>query len=65
MKSISVSVVSSISEVPANEWDECCFDASGSEQFNPFITHGFLSSLEESRSAVKVINIHLASIVLL
>lgn len=53
VKSISVSVVSSISEVSANEWDECCFDASGSEQFNPFITHGFLSSLEESHSAVK------------
>ncbi|KAI5658155.1 hypothetical protein M9H77_26948 [Catharanthus roseus] len=53
VKNISVSVVSSISEVSASDWDECCHDASGSKQFNPFITHGFLSSLEESCSAVK------------
>lgn len=57
VKNISVSVVSSISEVSASDWDECCHDASGSKQFNPFITHGFLSSLEESCSAVKVSSI--------
>ncbi|XP_021891626.1 uncharacterized protein LOC110809945 isoform X3 [Carica papaya] len=52
-KTISISVVSSISEVSSDEWDACTSDATGSEKFNPFLTHGFLSSLEESRSAVK------------
>ncbi|KAM7474524.1 hypothetical protein LguiB_021767 [Lonicera macranthoides] len=52
-KKISVSVVSSISEVSSYHWDACSLDATGSEHFNPFLTHGFLSSLEESGSAVK------------
>nr|GMD83037.1 Monocarboxylate transporter 12 like [Ipomoea batatas] len=52
-KKISVSVVSSISEVSPEEWDACSLDATGPEQFNPFLTHAFLSSLEESGSAVK------------
>uniref|UniRef100_A0A5B7BB79 Acyl-CoA N-acyltransferase n=1 Tax=Davidia involucrata TaxID=16924 RepID=A0A5B7BB79_DAVIN len=52
-KKISVSVVSSISQVSSNEWDACNLGATGSENFNPFLTHGFLSSLEESGSAVK------------
>ncbi|XP_024968593.1 uncharacterized protein LOC112508042 [Cynara cardunculus var. scolymus] len=52
-KHISVSVVSSILEVPSGDWDECSLDATGPEQFNPFLSHGFLSSLEESGSAVK------------
>ncbi|KAM7470266.1 hypothetical protein LguiA_008449 [Lonicera macranthoides] len=52
-KKISVSVVSSISEVSSYDWDACCLDATGSEHFNPFLAHGFLSSLEESGSAVK------------
>ena len=54
VKTISVSVVPSILEVSSSEWDACCFDATGPEQFNPFTTHGFLSSLEESGCAVKV-----------
>ncbi|KAI4367056.1 hypothetical protein MLD38_022837 [Melastoma candidum] len=49
----SVSMVSSISEIPPQEWDACALEASGPEKFNPFLSHGFLSSLEESRSAVK------------
>ncbi|XP_047315723.1 uncharacterized protein LOC124919516 [Impatiens glandulifera] len=50
---ISVSVVTSISEVSAKDWDACNLDSTGPERFNPFLSHGFLSSLEESGSAVK------------
>ncbi|XP_057977601.1 uncharacterized protein LOC131164440 isoform X2 [Malania oleifera] len=52
-KNISVSVVSSISEVTMNDWDACNLDATGPKKFNPVLTHGFLSSLEESGCAVK------------
>lgn len=52
-QSVFVSAVSSISEVPSAEWDACNLDSTGPEKFNPFLTHGFLSSLEESGSAVK------------
>ncbi|GFZ09545.1 hypothetical protein Acr_21g0001440 [Actinidia rufa] len=51
---ILVSAVSSISEVRSDEWDACNLDSTGPKKFNPFLTHGFLSSLEESGSAVKV-----------
>ncbi|BBG96244.1 hypothetical protein Prudu_004994 [Prunus dulcis] len=50
---ISLSVVSSISEVSSAEWDACALDATGPEKYNPFLTYAFLSSLEESASAVK------------
>lgn len=50
-------MVSSISEVSSDEWDSCSRDATGSEQFNPFLSHGFLSSLEETGCAVKVRNV--------
>ncbi|KAK2993043.1 hypothetical protein RJ640_024917 [Escallonia rubra] len=53
VKKISVSVVSSILEVSPKDWDACNLDAVGPGNFNPFLTHGFLSSLEESGSAVK------------
>lgn len=53
-KHISVSVVSSISEVSPDDWDACNLDSTGPEKFNPFLTHGFLSSLEETGCAVKV-----------
>lgn len=53
-KTITVSVVSSISEVASSEWDACALDATGSEKFNPFLTHGFLSTLEDTGCAVKV-----------
>ena len=38
---------SSLTEIPAAEWDAC---ADGG---NPFISHGFLSALEESGSATE------------
>ncbi|XVF23133.1 hypothetical protein REPUB_Repub13aG0011500 [Reevesia pubescens] len=52
-KKISVSVISSIMEVSPHEWDACTLDATGPGKFNPFLTHGFLSSLEETGCAVK------------
>ncbi|KAJ0010710.1 hypothetical protein Pint_33087 [Pistacia integerrima] len=52
-KKIYLSVISSILEVSANEWDACALDTTGPEKFNPFLTHGFLSSLEETGCAVK------------
>ncbi|KAI3993246.1 hypothetical protein MKX01_009989 [Papaver californicum] len=50
---ISLSVVSSISEISSEEWDACAIEATGSDKLNPFLTHGFLSSLEETGCAVK------------
>ncbi|KAJ4717578.1 Acyl-CoA N-acyltransferase [Melia azedarach] len=52
-KKIYLSVISSISEVSSDDWDACALDATGLEKFNPFLTHGFLSSLEETGCAVK------------
>ncbi|KAL5714693.1 hypothetical protein ACHQM5_016619 [Ranunculus cassubicifolius] len=52
-KKVSLSVVSSISEVSEKDWDACAVEATGLEKFNPFLSHGFLSSLEESGSSVK------------
>lgn len=52
-KVIKVSVVSSISDIPSSEWDACAVDASGADKFNPFLSHGFLSTLEHSASAVR------------
>lgn len=54
-KKISLSVVSSILEVSPNDWDACTLDATPPENYNPFLTHAFLSSLEESGCAVKVV----------
>ncbi|KAK8664977.1 hypothetical protein V6N13_084744 [Hibiscus sabdariffa] len=50
---VSVSVISSILEVSPHNWDSCTLDATGPEKFNPFLTHAFLSSLEETGCAVK------------
>lgn len=50
-KVISVSVLSSISEVASAEWDACAVDATGPDKLNPFVSHAFLSSLEHSGSA--------------
>lgn len=44
-KKVSVSVVSSISEISSDDWDACSLDVSGPEKFNPFLSHGFLSAL--------------------
>ncbi|XP_010533223.1 PREDICTED: uncharacterized protein LOC104809035 isoform X3 [Tarenaya hassleriana] len=52
-KFISLVVVSSILEIPSAEWDACARDATGPEKYNPFLCHGFLSSLEETGCAVK------------
>ncbi|XP_022716370.1 uncharacterized protein LOC111275338 isoform X2 [Durio zibethinus] len=52
-KKVSVLVISSIMEVSPHEWNACTLDATGPEKFNPFLTHGFLSSLEETGCAVK------------
>ncbi|XP_024932423.3 uncharacterized protein LOC107425382 isoform X1 [Ziziphus jujuba] len=52
-ETISVSVLSSISDVASRDWDACALDATGPEKFNPFLTHAFLSSLEETGCAVK------------
>ncbi|GAU44665.1 hypothetical protein TSUD_204440 [Trifolium subterraneum] len=53
-KVISISFVSSISDIPSTEWDACAVDATGGpDKFNPFLSHAFLSSLEISSSAVK------------
>jgi len=41
----TVRVVSSIAEIPADDWDACAGDA------NPFVSHGFLKACEESGSA--------------
>ena len=51
---LTVSVVSSISLVPAAAWDLCALEAAGEESANPFVCHAFLSSLEDSKSAVPV-----------
>ncbi|CAL1353106.1 unnamed protein product [Linum trigynum] len=52
-KKVSLSLISSISEVSADAWDACNLDSTGAEKYNPFLSHGFLSSLEETGCAVK------------
>ncbi|GMH05537.1 hypothetical protein Nepgr_007377 [Nepenthes gracilis] len=52
-KKISLSTISSISEVSSEDWDACVLDSGGPDKFNPFLTHGFLSSLEESGCSVQ------------
>ncbi|PNY04591.1 hypothetical protein L195_g001016 [Trifolium pratense] len=53
-KVISISFVSSISDIPSSEWDACAVDATGgADKLNPFLSHAFLLSLEISSSAVK------------
>ncbi|XP_056854057.1 uncharacterized protein LOC108844101 [Raphanus sativus] len=50
---ISLSVVSSISEITPSEWDACALDSSQPQSFNPFLMHGFLSSLEDTGCATR------------
>ena len=46
-----VGVLRGISEVPSNEWDWCaCSEARDGRPFDPFTTHRFLKSLEDSGS---------------
>ncbi|XP_002965170.2 uncharacterized protein LOC9659961 [Selaginella moellendorffii] len=51
LTTITVSLVSTISTIPADDWDACALDAAGGV-LNPFVTHAFLSCLEDSKSAV-------------
>ena len=46
-REVTLRVVAGLSEVPAAEWDAC---AGGD---NPFVSHAFLSALEDSGSAVR------------
>ena len=52
----TVTVVSSLSEISRDEWDACANPAgatsAGAAEFNPFLSHDFLWSLEESGSAI-------------
>lgn len=50
--SIMVSVVSSMSSIPMDDWDTCATESSGVESLNPFLLHSFFSSLEDSGSAI-------------
>jgi hypothetical protein len=47
---VAVAVAEGFGEIEAGAWDACA-NPSG-EPFNPFVSHAFLSSLEESGSAV-------------
>src|SRR6478735_5836683 len=48
---IELSVVSSVAEIAADEWDACARGAEA-EVGNPFLRHAFFDALERSRSAV-------------
>lgn len=50
---ITISFVSSISQISSTQWDACALDATGHHNYNPFLSHAFLSTLEHSHSAVK------------
>jgi hypothetical protein len=52
--SLTVTVITDISKVAPEEWDACALEAAGEGARNPFLSHAFLLSLEESKSAVKV-----------
>ncbi|XP_068648807.1 uncharacterized protein [Aristolochia californica] len=52
-KKIFISVVPSVCDVSPKDWDACAVDSTSPEKLNPFLTHAFLSSLEESGCAVK------------
>ena len=52
-KSVSLTVLKAISEVPQERWDACALAsarAMGSSSCNPFVMWGFLRALESSRS---------------
>eukprot|EP00899_Mesostigma_viride_P012971 jgi/Mesvir1/21675/Mv04096-RA.1 len=50
---LTIQVCRSIHDIPAKDWDECALAAAGGDgKSNPFITHAFLSALEDSGSAV-------------
>ncbi|MEL6424894.1 MAG: GNAT family N-acetyltransferase [Pseudomonadota bacterium] len=48
---IEISVLSSLAEIPAEEWDACaCPEAAAGRAIDPFTTHRFLHALEASGS---------------
>ena len=50
----TVRIARRIAEVPAAQWDACARGESGSERPpNPFVSHAFLSALEDSGSATR------------
>ncbi len=49
MEAARLRVANSINEIESNIWDDC---ASSDGTFNPFLSHRFLSALEDSGSAV-------------
>jgi uncharacterized protein len=55
MTELHISVVDGIDEVSGPEWDACASPAADQQTdektgYNPFLSHGFLSALEESKS---------------
>jgi predicted N-acyltransferase len=48
---VELSVVSSVAEIPADDWDACA-RGTEAEVGNPFLRHAFFDALERSRSAV-------------
>eukprot|EP00252_Welwitschia_mirabilis_P010962 TRINITY_DN2468_c0_g1_i3.p1 TRINITY_DN2468_c0_g1~~TRINITY_DN2468_c0_g1_i3.p1 ORF type:complete len:433 (+),score=76.89 TRINITY_DN2468_c0_g1_i3:280-1578(+) len=46
MKKLYIHVHSSILQISPEDWDACAMDSTGNENFNPFVMHDFLSSLE-------------------
>ncbi len=61
---IVVRVENAISAVDPGEWDACAADASGTARPQPFLTHAFLSALEDSGSAAPETGWHPAHLVL-
>jgi predicted N-acyltransferase len=48
---VKLRVLRSLSEIDAETWDKCANPPD--QAFNPFVSHAFLSALEDSRSAVR------------
>lgn len=48
---IELSVVASVSEIPAEQWDACARGCDA-QVGNPFLRHAFFEALEKSRSAI-------------
>ena len=49
-ETIEISILTSLSEIPAQEWDACANPDGGVPPVDPFTTHRFLSALERSGS---------------
>ncbi|WP_339861175.1 GNAT family N-acetyltransferase [Paremcibacter congregatus] len=50
MTDYHISLITSLDEISAEEWDSCCFTQETGH--NPFISHAFMSALEDSGCAV-------------